>query len=91
MGHKVNPKSLRLGITTDWRSRWFGGNNYAQLLEKDIKLRRVVMKKWRHAAIADVEIERNTKDVKVIIKTSRPGISSILAITAAARHATEGF
>ncbi len=74
MGHKVNPKSLRLGITTNWRSRWFGGKNYAQLLEKDVMLRRVVMKKWRHAAIADVEVERNAKDVKVIIKTSRPGM-----------------
>ncbi len=74
MGNKVNPKSLRLGITTNWRSRWFGGKNYAQLLEKDIMLRRAVMKKWRHAAIADVEIERNVKDVKVIIKTSRPGM-----------------
>ncbi len=74
MGHKVNPKSLRLGITTNWRSRWFGGKNYAQLLEKDVILRRVVMKKWRHAAIADVEVERNEKDVKVIIKTARPGM-----------------
>ena len=74
MGHKVNPKSLRLGITTNWRSRWFGGKNYAELLEKDVMLRRAVMKKWRHAAIADVEIERNAKDVKVIVKTSRPGM-----------------
>lgn len=74
MGNKVNPKSLRLGITTNWRSRWFGGKDYAQLLEKDIMLRRAIMKKWRHAAIADVEIERNAKDVKVIVKTSRPGM-----------------
>ncbi len=74
MGHKVNPKSLRLGITTTWRSRWFGGNNYASLLEQDVILRRAVMKKWRHAAIADVEVERNANSVKVIVKTSRPGM-----------------
>jgi len=74
MGNKVNPKSLRLGITTNWRSRWFGGRDYAQLLEKDVMLRRAIMKKWRHVAIADVEIERNAKDVKVIVKTSRPGM-----------------
>ncbi|HIP50172.1 MAG TPA: 30S ribosomal protein S3 [Candidatus Pacebacteria bacterium] len=74
MGNKVNPKSLRLGVATGWRSRWFGGRDYAQLLKKDIMLRRAVMKKWRHAAIADVEIERNAKDVKVIVKTSRPGV-----------------
>ena len=74
MGQKVNPKSLRIGITTDWRSRWFGGKSYAQLLEQDVKLRRAVMKKWRHAAVADVEVERNEKDVKIVVKTSRPGM-----------------
>ncbi len=74
MGQKVNPKSLRIGITTDWRSRWYGGKNYAQLLEQDVMLRRAVMNKWSHAAIADVEVERNAKDIKVIIKTSRPGM-----------------
>lgn len=74
MGHKVNPKSFRLGITTTWRSRWFGGNDYKKLLEQDVLLRRAIMKKWRHAAIADVEVERNEKDVRVIVKTSRPGM-----------------
>ncbi len=74
MGQKVNPKSLRIGITTNWRSRWFGGKNYAQLLEQDVLLRRAIMKKWRHAAIADVEVERSEKDVQVLVKTSRPGM-----------------
>ena len=74
MGQKVNPKSLRIGITTGWRSRWFGGKNYAQLLEQDVFLRRAVMRKYRHAAVADVEVERNAKDLRVIIKTSRPGM-----------------
>lgn len=74
MGHKVNPKGLRLGITTDWRSRWFGGNNYAKILEQDVLLRRAVMKKYRHAAIADVEVERNEKSVTVIVRTARPGM-----------------
>ncbi len=74
MGQKVNPKSLRIGITTTWRSRWFGGKDYAKLLEQDVMLRRTIMKKWAHAAIADVEVERNAKDIKIIIKTSRPGM-----------------
>jgi small subunit ribosomal protein S3 len=43
-------------------------------LEQDVLLRRAIMKKWRHAAIADVEVERNEKDVRVIVKTSRPGM-----------------
>lgn len=74
MGHKVNPKILRIGITTDWRSCWFGGKKYSDLLQQDIKLRRAVMKKWRNAAVADVEIKRNLGSIHVIVKTSRPGV-----------------
>ncbi|MFH0969009.1 MAG: 30S ribosomal protein S3, partial [Patescibacteria group bacterium] len=74
MGHKVNPKSLRIGITTNWRSRWFGGKEYAKNLKEDIQIRRFVMNKWKTAAIADVEIERSAGTIKLIIKTSRPGV-----------------
>jgi small subunit ribosomal protein S3 len=74
MAHKVNPKSLRIGITTGWRSRWFGGQNYAQLLQQDVELRRAIMKKYREAAVADVEIERSSGEIRIIIHTSRPGM-----------------
>jgi small subunit ribosomal protein S3 len=74
MGHKVNPKSLRLGITTTWRSRWFGKKEYAKNLRADVEIRRFVMKKWKSAAIADVEIERSAGTIKLIIKTARPGV-----------------
>ncbi len=74
MGQKVNPKSFRLGITTDWRSRWYAEKDYVQKLQEDVQLRRIVMKKYRYAAIADVEIERNAHNIKVIIKTARPGV-----------------
>lgn len=74
MGQKVNPKSFRLGITTGWRSRWYAEKDYVQKLKEDVQLRRLVMKKYRYAAIADVEIERNAHNIKVIIKTARPGV-----------------
>lgn len=74
MGHKVNPKGLRIGITTSWRSRWFGKKDYQENLKEDIQIRRAVMKKWKKAAIADVEIERSAGIIKLIIKTSRPGV-----------------
>lgn len=74
MGHKINPKVLRIGITTDWRSRWFSGKNYAEFLKKDVELRRSIMKNWRDSAIADVEVERNLKSIRVVVKTSRPGV-----------------
>ncbi len=75
MGHKVNPKSLRLGITTTWRSRWYGTKDaYVQQLQEDVMLRRALMKKYRHAAVADVEIERRGNDINIIITTARPGV-----------------
>ncbi len=74
MGHKVNPTGLRLGITTTWKSRWFAGKDYTKKLKEDVQIREFVMKKWKSAAIADVEIERSANILKLIIKTSRPGV-----------------
>jgi len=74
MGQKVNPKGFRIGITTTWRSRWFGGKNAARNLKEDIGVRTFIMKKWKQASIADVEIERSENDIKIIILTSRPGV-----------------
>lgn len=74
MGHKANPKGLRIGITTTWRSRWFGKKDYTKNLKEDIQIRRGVMKRWKSAAVADVEIERSAGVIRIIIKTSRPGV-----------------
>ena len=74
MGHKVNPTGLRLGIITTWKSRWFAGKDYKKNLKEYIQIREFVMKKWKTAAIADVEIERNANTLNLIIKTSRPGV-----------------
>ena len=74
MGHKVNPKSIRIGITTNWRSRWYSKKDYVKNLKEDIIIRRAVMDKWKKAAIADIEIERSAGIIKLLIKTSRPGI-----------------
>lgn len=74
MGQKVNPKGFRIGITTTWRSRWFGGKNCARNLKEDVRVRSFIMKKWKQASISDVEIERSENDIKIIILTSRPGV-----------------
>lgn len=74
MGHKVNPTGLRLGITTTWKSRWFSDKDYTKKLKEDVLVREFIMKKWKSAAIADVEIERSANTLKLIIKTSRPGV-----------------
>lgn len=75
MGKKVNPIGLRIGITNTWKSKWFGGKKeYIENLRQDIELREAISKKWKSAAIAEVEIERSTAMIKVIVKTARPGV-----------------
>jgi len=75
MGQKIYPIGLRLGITEDWRSRWYSGKGYAETLESDIKIREYLVKRLKRAALAKVEIERaGDKKIKIILTTARPGI-----------------
>lgn len=75
MGKKVNPVGLRIGITNTWKSKWFGGKKeYKSNLKQDIELREAICKKWKAAAIAEVEIERSAAMIKIIVKTARPGV-----------------
>ncbi|VEN74798.1 30S ribosomal subunit protein S3 [Candidatus Desulfarcum epimagneticum] len=74
MGQKVNPIGLRLGIVKTWESRWYAGNDYADYILEDFKIRNFVKERFSHAGISRIEIERSSKRVKLIIFTSRPGI-----------------
>jgi small subunit ribosomal protein S3 len=74
MGHKVNPQGIRLGITSDWKSRWFSKKDLPRQLKEDIEIRELLFKKLKTASIGSVELERSAGAVKVIIKTARPGI-----------------
>lgn len=75
MGNKVHPTGIRLGITTDWQSRWFGSKKtYREQLRKDIEIRGFIVTKWKAAAIASVGIERRANAVRLIIHTARPGV-----------------
>jgi small subunit ribosomal protein S3 len=74
MGHKVNPLGLRIGITSNWRSRWYSKKEYAKQLREDIGIRRSVEERLRNAAIGGVDIERSAGLVRIIVKTARPGI-----------------
>lgn len=75
MGQKVNPISNRLGITRTWDSRWYTTNDkYADFLHEDIKLREIIRRKFYHAGIDSVVIERAGNRCKITITTARPGI-----------------
>jgi small subunit ribosomal protein S3 len=74
MGQKVNPISNRLGIIKGWDSNWFGGNNYANKLVEDYKIREYLKVRLSKANISKIVIERTLKLITVTVHTSRPGI-----------------
>ena len=75
MGHKVNPYGFRLGIVTDWKSRWIAsGNEYRAFLLEDIKIREYLKKELERAAVSRVEIERTGDRLRIDVYTARPGI-----------------
>jgi small subunit ribosomal protein S3 len=74
VGQKVNPHGFRLGITTDWTSRWYADKAYADYVKEDVAIRRMMGKGMERAGISKVEIERTRDRVRVDIHTARPGI-----------------
>ncbi|GLZ30520.1 30S ribosomal protein S3 [Lentzea sp. NBRC 105346] len=74
MGQKINPHGFRLGITTDWKSRWYADKQYAEYVAEDVKIRKLLSRGMERAGISKVEIERTRDRVRVDIHTARPGI-----------------
>lgn len=74
MGQKVNPHGFRLGITTEWKSRWFADKQYADYVKEDVAIRKLMTDGMERAGIARVDIERTRDRVRVDIHTARPGI-----------------
>ena len=74
MGQTIHPHGLRLGIASDWKSRWYADKQYADYLAEDIKIRDLLSTGLERAGISDVVIERTRDRVRVDIHTARPGI-----------------
>jgi small subunit ribosomal protein S3 len=74
VGQKINPHGFRLGITTDWKSRWYADKQYAEYVGEDVKIRKLLSTGMERAGISKVEIERTRDRVRVDIHTARPGI-----------------
>ncbi|MDD3609031.1 MAG: 30S ribosomal protein S3 [Halothiobacillaceae bacterium] len=75
MGQKVHPVGIRLGISSDWSSRWFADSkSFAGNLHNDIKVREYLKKKLAHASVSRIQIERPARSAFITIHTARPGI-----------------
>ena len=74
MGQKVNPHGLRVGIISDWDSKWYAEADFADNLVEDYKIREFLKKKLFSAAISKIDIERTTDKIKVTVQTAKPGV-----------------
>lgn len=75
MGQKVHPFVLRIGILRDWQSRWFAKpKDFAKFVDEDFKIRKLIKKKFKQAAISKIIIERLAEKVRIRITSARPGI-----------------
>ncbi|MDY6351782.1 30S ribosomal protein S3 [Candidatus Weimeria sp. HCP3S3_B5] len=75
MGQKVNPHGLRVGVINDWDSKWYAeGNDFADYLVEDHKIREFLKKKLYSAGVSKIDIERASDRVKVVVYTAKPGI-----------------
>lgn len=75
MTHSVHPYAHRIGILRDWKSRWFSrGESYQANLKTDVLLREYLEKRLRGQYVSSIEFERGKGVLKVVLKTSRPGV-----------------
>ncbi len=75
MGQKVHPYGFRLGVTTDWKSRWIADRQeYRDYLAEDKAIRRYLMEQLPNAAISRIEVERTRDKLQIDVHTARPGI-----------------
>lgn len=76
MTHVAHPYIQRIGVNRDWKSRWFAGDKkkYKEYLRTDAAIRKLLEKKLKGMSIDTVEIERDEKAIRILIKTSRPGL-----------------
>ena len=74
MGRKVHPIGFRLGIVSDWESKWYAERNYTDQLHEDLRIRRLIMADLSRAGISKIELERAANKVDVTLHTSKPGI-----------------
>lgn len=75
MGQKVHPTGIRLGITTDWTSKWYADSQtFPEYVRTDHEVRSFIKRKLKDASVSRIQIERPAKKVNITIHTARPGI-----------------
>lgn len=74
MGQKTHPYAFRLGVVTDWKSRWYSDHNYVELVNEDWKIRSYLSGELTRGAVSRIDVERTRDRLIVDIHTARPGV-----------------
>jgi small subunit ribosomal protein S3 len=76
MTHVAHPYVQRIGVNRDWRSRWFTTDpkKFREYLRVDAALRKHLKTRLKGMAVDSIEIERSDKEIRLIIKTAKPGL-----------------
>jgi small subunit ribosomal protein S3 len=74
MGHKVNPKAIRIAVNKGWNSKWFARQNFSAFLRQDLAIKKYLKGKLKDAGLANIEIERSAEKLNIIIYAVKPGI-----------------
>ncbi|NNL48501.1 MAG: 30S ribosomal protein S3, partial [Acidimicrobiia bacterium] len=74
MGQKTHPYGFRLGIVTDWKSRWYEDEKYADMVNEDATIRKWLRSELERGHVSRVDIERIREKIQVDIYTARPGV-----------------
>jgi small subunit ribosomal protein S3 len=75
MGQKINPTGFRLSVLKNWSSRWYANTKrFPDFLREDIQVRQYLQKKLMHASVGNIVIERPSKNARITVHTSRPGV-----------------
>jgi small subunit ribosomal protein S3 len=75
MGHKTHPIGFRLGISKDWKSRWYAEDKYKERALEDVKIRKLIRKKAKAAGIDRIEIERSLTELTINLRVAKPGLA----------------
>ncbi len=74
MGHKINPRIYRMGITGEWNSKWFSDKKFKEYLQEDVMIRKVIGNKLKNSGVAKIEIERFGETIKAVVYAAKPGL-----------------
>src|SRR6202051_1893571 len=75
MGQKIHPGGLRVGVITDWKTKWYTGKKeFAAYILEDVRIREHIYNKLAHAGLSDILIRKDKQRITVDIYTARPGI-----------------